>query len=192
MITKNFSGSEKVRNWHLVILAQPYSLLPSNDDSTFHLNPKGRTEWMPCPNQSNCSIVQRWGRSHIMHLLTNFFESEIFIFFYKHLSLLNKKSIPNLLTSREVFNNHSLWNDNRFTQLQNYYSNEMFNVLLSVLGLLVKPKQMFPFMWTNQDWIELSYRCTMSYGNSAFLVLNGTSLNSNNALLALSWRYMTW
>ena len=37
MITKNFSGSEKVRNWLLV--TQPYSLLLSNDGRTFQRNP---------------------------------------------------------------------------------------------------------------------------------------------------------
>ena len=35
---------------------------------------------------------------------------------------------------------------------------------------------------------EGRYRCTKVDGDSALLVLNGTSLNFNNALLALNWR----
>ena len=64
----------------------------------------------------------------------------------------------------------------------------------------------FPFkvlefsQWTNQNQIkgnkgkiQSKYRNNISsvvYGNNAVLVLNRTCLSSNNALLALNWRYV--
>ena len=106
IITLKFSGSGKVRNRLLV--TQPYSLLLSNDGM----------EWMPCPNPNYCSIVQD-GKDHTLRIFSQIFSSRIKYCINKHLSLLNWKKISNLFTSRKVFSDHSLWNDNWFIQLQN-------------------------------------------------------------------------
>ena len=100
MIAKNFSGNEKVRNNLNHLASQPYSqmMVALYIVTPNRLGPAAQYG-VNALNRSYCHIIRD---DHTLRISKN-----------KH------KSIYNLFTSREVFNNNCLWNDNRFTQLRN-------------------------------------------------------------------------